>query len=290
MELGKIVCDGCGGRSFIKKGDSYECEYCGSSYIIENDENVVSKTLTDAQIIEYYLEATKYMLANNYSEEFKALSKALDLAPNNALTLVKLGRCYRNLGLQDKAIEAYQKALEIDPSLGTAYTNLGTIYILNQKWSEAATQYQMGLPLIDQKEDDYWTAYANYAIAVAKLGDTARANNMIKEAEQHGYKNGNTCRSLAGIKAQGCYVATCVYGSYDCPQVWTLRRYRDDTLGSTWYGRLFIRAYYAISPTLVKWFGNTTWFKKFWEVKLDRMVAKLQAEGVKDTPYEDKNW
>ena len=88
----------------------------------------------------------------------------------------------------------------------------------------------------------------------------------------------------------GCYVATCVYGSYDCPQVWTLRRFRDDTLGSTWYGRLFIRTYYAISPTLVKWFGKTNWFKKIWKGKLDRMVAKLQNNGVKDTPYEDKEW
>ena len=88
----------------------------------------------------------------------------------------------------------------------------------------------------------------------------------------------------------GCYVATCVYGSYDCPQVWTLRRYRDDTLGSTWYGRLFIRTYYAISPTLVKWFGKTNWFKKLWKGKLDRMVTKLQSNGVEDTPYEDKNW
>ena len=96
--------------------------------------------------------------------------------------------------------------------------------------------------------------------------------------------------SQTGTSSGGCYVATCVYGSYDCPQVWTLRRYRDDTLGSTWYGRLFIRTYYAISPTLVKWFGKTNWFKKLWKAKLDRMVAKLQSNGVEDTPYEDKNW
>ena len=93
----------------------------------------------------------------------------------------------------------------------------------------------------------------------------------------------------AGRKS-GCYVATCVYGSYDCPQVWTLRRYRDETLGSTWYGRAFIRTYYAISPTLVKWFGETKWFKKMWQGKLDRMVKKLQAKGFEDTPYEDKKW
>lgn len=88
----------------------------------------------------------------------------------------------------------------------------------------------------------------------------------------------------------GCYVATAVYGSYDCPQVWTLRRYRDDTLAKTWYGRAFIHTYYAISPTLVKWFGNTDWFKNMWKPKLDRMVSNLNSEGVENTPYEDKKW
>lgn len=88
----------------------------------------------------------------------------------------------------------------------------------------------------------------------------------------------------------GCYVATCVYGSYDCPQVWTLRRFRDNTLGSTWYGRAFIRTYYTISPMIVKWFGNTAWFKKMWRGTLDRMVKKLEANGVENTPYKDKKW
>ena len=91
-------------------------------------------------------------------------------------------------------------------------------------------------------------------------------------------------------KSGGCYVATAVYGSYDCPQVWTLRRYRDDTLSKTWYGRAFIHTYYAISPTLVKWFGNTNWFKNMWKPKLDKMVNNLNSEGVDNTPYEDKQW
>ena len=91
-------------------------------------------------------------------------------------------------------------------------------------------------------------------------------------------------------KSGGCYVATCVYGSYDCPQVWTLRRFRDNTLASTWYGRAFIKTYYTVSPTLVKWFGETKWFKNMWKGKLDRMVKNLQSEGVESTPYEDRNW
>ena len=88
----------------------------------------------------------------------------------------------------------------------------------------------------------------------------------------------------------GCYIATAVYGSYDCPQVWTLRRFRDDTLAETWYGRTFIRVYCSISPTLVKWFGHCAWFQKMWRGRLDHMVADLNAKGVEGTPYNDKNW
>lgn len=90
--------------------------------------------------------------------------------------------------------------------------------------------------------------------------------------------------------SQGCYVATCVYGSYDCPQVWTLRRFRDNTLAETMLGRAFIRIYYAISPTIVKWFGKTEWFQKMWRGVLDNMVQHLNHSGVEDTPYNDREW
>ena len=89
---------------------------------------------------------------------------------------------------------------------------------------------------------------------------------------------------------QGCYVATCVYGSYDCPQVWTLRRYRDDTLAASFFGRGFIRLYYAVSPAIVKWFGHTGWFKRLWRKRLDRWVSKLNSQGVENTPYKDRKW
>ena len=38
---------------------------------------------------------------------------------------------------------------------------------------------------------------------------------------------------------KGCYIATCVYNSYDCPEVWTLRRFRDEYLEKYYLGRLF---------------------------------------------------
>lgn len=88
----------------------------------------------------------------------------------------------------------------------------------------------------------------------------------------------------------GCYIATCVYGSYNCPQVWTLRRYRDYYLAPKLSGRLFIYIYYAISPTIVRLFGNSNWFKKLWKNRLDKMILKLQKEGYNNTPYKDIDW
>lgn len=87
---------------------------------------------------------------------------------------------------------------------------------------------------------------------------------------------------------QGCYVATAVYGSYDCPQVWTLRRFRDDCLLEHKAGRLFVKVYYAVSPKLIAKFGHISWLQKFTRSRLDHMVSVLQKKGYDDTPYCDK--
>lgn len=116
--------------------------------------------------------------------------------------------------------------------------------------------------------------------------------NIIDEYNRKIYRFDNTYmpQQINMKQDGGCYVATCVYGSYDCPEVWTLRRYRDNTLASHWYGRAFIKTYYAVSPAIVRWFGDTKWFKRMWKGRLDRMVKNLWFEGVESTPYEDKRW
>lgn len=134
------------------------------------------------------------------------------------------------------------------------------------------------------------TDYLNYMIKKDFPKDLIEYQiGRIKEYGVDPRKHPSSNSSNSG-RSGGCYIATCVYGSYDCPQVWTLRRFRDNTLASTWFGRVFIRVYYAISPMLVKWFGHTKWFKNLWRGKLDALIRKLQSEGVEDTPYSDKIW
>lgn len=97
-------------------------------------------------------------------------------------------------------------------------------------------------------------------------------------------------QSSSGGGGGGCYIATAVYGSYDCPSVWTLRRFRDYDLAKSIHGRAFIHAYYAVSPCLVRMFGNTNWFRALCKKPLDRLVAKCKAKGYSDLPYKDQIW
>ena len=138
--------------------------------------------------------------------------------------------------------------------------------------------YNLGDNIISIFGDDFgkisadsWEIGIQIHIKILKyyhLADERESNvNIIKKYEDRIKKYNPEYQSL--LPEGGCYIATCVYGSYDCPQVWTLRRYRDNTLASSWYGRLFIKIYYTFSPTVVRLFGKTKWFNKIWRTRLD---------------------
>ena len=137
--------------------------------------------------------------------------------------------------------------------------------------------------------------YNHYDNRGHKTGSsTPDAFGGYRHADAHGKQTGRSDPGMFGgyrnSDSQGCYVATCVYGSYDCPQVWTLRRFRDQTLAKNAFGKAFIRTYYAVSPTIVKRFGKKAWFQKLWRGVLDRMVLRLRKKGVQNTPYRDMKW
>lgn len=97
-----------------------------------------------------------------------------------------------------------------------------------------------------------------------------------------------TTSSSSSNSSGGCYIATCVYGSYDCPEVWRLRRYRDFYLLRRWWGIIFVKIYYYISPKVVKTFGNNNLFKNMWRRYLEDKVKYLEDKGYSDKPYYDR--
>lgn len=89
--------------------------------------------------------------------------------------------------------------------------------------------------------------------------------DMLSQQRGHYNKNQDALKSIAeqlGINTSvgqyiknatgGCYIATMAYGSYEHPQVLELRKFRDNTLSKSSFGRGFIKTYYKYSPKLVE--------------------------------------
>lgn len=78
-------------------------------------------------------------------------------------------------------------------------------------------------------------------------------------------------------RSEGCYIATMAYGDYNHPKVMVLRRYRDNILAKSTYGRAFIKTYYWLSPKLVKILSNHKRINSIIRCLLDKVVEKLSV-------------
>ena len=153
------------------------------------------------------------------------------------------------------------------------------------------THYDANGKKIGSSELGFLSGYTNYDANGHKVGGSEpNFFGGYTSYDTNGHKTGSSdpspfsapinptspASNSSTSNGEGCYIATCVYGSYDAPEVLTLRRFRDEILKKHRLGRAFIRCYYAISPHLVKCFGKSEWFHRFWRKRLDGMVAQFE--------------
>lgn len=304
-----LVCEMCGSPEIVKKDGYYVCQSCETKYTVEEARKMMIEGSVDVSgstvkvdnsaFVEKYLSNARRAYAK---EDWEEVEKYYNMVEQNDPT-----------NMEAVFFSAFGKAMSSlgDSNYGKrqqAFTVLNkSISVIDEYYEKTIEDREAVLGKITDAFIKMWNAPYSFDRNIRDLGvggtswqinmkiDTINAFRL--ELQQIAAKHNDKCiqELIAKLPKQekilaSCYVATAVYGSYDCPQVWTLRRFRDNILAETWYGRAFIRTYYAISPTLVKWFGHTDWFKKMWKGKLDRMVASLNASGVADTPYEDKAW
>ncbi len=247
MENGK--CPSCGGALLLDSSkEKTICRYCGHEVVIPQ---AVQKCVIDG-IADFDTLMLTAQSALDVDEDF------------------------------DKARENYLQALKLRPQDYRVLWGLYVCEIYGIKWARDYHGFVQMPGDIPDKVQEVTKKYGQRALSFAPddikpyyfrvmQTNSKNINNPVEESKNK----------------KGCYVATAVYGSYDCPEVWVLRRYRDFSLDKSFFGRFFIRMYYAISPTVVKVFGKTKWFNRFWKKRLDKKVLELKAKGYADTPYND---
>ncbi len=305
-----MKCEICGSNDIVKQEGIYVCQHCGTKYTVEEAKKLVGTVKIDRteESSKYLTLARRAAQDKNYIDASKYYERVLQEYPDNwEATFYQ--RYYQVFSASPAEVEILGKSFS--NSMGTfvrqlkeddsiedkkaALTKMRSDCLLLSEhlfelYKESHTELMgagAGARWIFEKFSEAVSVeYPEYSDVIRQLNDDAETyTNKVQNctASEMNNRIGNIKQ-----KSGGCYIATCVYGSYDCPQVWTLRRYRDNALAATWYGRTFIRMYYIVSPKLVKAFGETNWFKNIWRHRLDRMVSQLQSKGVADTPYTDK--
>lgn len=321
---GLFVCQNCGTKYTVEEAKKMIIEgtvdVSGSTVKIDTSSRIENlyemarreNIKLNGDALKYYeeivVERTNDWEANFYIPFYKTQNGTLGAAFNNILSMIRVvEETFKRVKQYEPESEherIYTEVQQMCSRVSITWRTMAETYY--EPLGNAGAKDYIGIVSmtfsLDQAVADYLIEYFdNSEVALTIYKDIIinicnawngyvfvqnTANEIIKKIEK--YEPDYAPPQMP--EQSGCYVATAVYGSYDCPEVWTLRRYRDYTLAETWYGRAFIHTYYAISPTLVKWFGNTNWFKKMWKGKLDRMVADLNAKGVEDTPYNDRRW
>lgn len=94
-----------------------------------------------------------YFDANQYQKSVQAYAKALELDPNNPNVLTDQGVMFRALGFYDRAVSNFEKAHQLDPKHLQSLYNIGIIYAVDLKQPAKARQVFESLLLKDQTSD-----------------------------------------------------------------------------------------------------------------------------------------
>ncbi len=309
-----MKCEICGSNQIVKQEGLFVCQHCGTKYTIEEAKKLIGTVKIDKsdETQKFLVLARRAGEEKNYIDANKYYERVLQEDPDNWEAYF-YQRYYQVLSASNSDIDTLGRSFP--NSMATFVRQVAADDSISDKLSALNEMRTKCITLADHLLDVYKTSntsilgagggarwmfekyrdavrdqFSQYTDLISQL--SADAQTYTKKVQDFTAAHGNS--ELSRLKSEakkdggGCYIATCVYGSYDCPQVWTLRRYRDNTLASTIYGRAFIRIYYAISPKLVKAFGHTSWFKNVWRYYLDRLINRLHIQGVSDTPYSDK--
>ena len=106
------------------------------------------------------------------------------MKPNFAEAHYNLGICYNKLGQVDDEIQAYKKALAIEPGMVAALMSLGNAYFGKQSYNAAIEQYHKALWI---KPDD-GTIHYNLGAAYFNKANYQQAAKHVKIAEKLGFK------------------------------------------------------------------------------------------------------
>ena len=111
-----------------------------------------SATLNQNLLAAYHRRGIHYLKTDQLSEAFKCFEQGLKRYPFSEILLSDLAAAHTAAGEYEKALELYQRVLQINPDysaarigMGTTLNNWGSEHARNRDWAEAIACYQQAL-------------------------------------------------------------------------------------------------------------------------------------------------
>lgn len=166
----------------------------------------------------------------------------------------------------------------INGSFDSEFIKMGSI-VYNSAMSHILYSYdkQKTLYLYQKKQHNNSNNLQKMYNELMELLNVIQELPMDEECRSHYDRNraGIITQQEKHLSNDGCYIATMVYGDYNHPQVITLRKYRDDVLRKSSFGKWFIDFYYRESPGLVNRLKNCDRINNIIRIVLDRIVNHI---------------
>jgi tetratricopeptide (TPR) repeat protein len=126
-----------------------------------------------------------YESTNQFNKAIDAHQKALEINPKYYKAWVNLGVAYRLNGNLEEAERSYNQALSIESNYAELHASLGALYIFQNEPEKALSALNRAIELDPQLP----VARANIAVAYAMVGQFDLAKRALDEATRLGYQN-----------------------------------------------------------------------------------------------------
>jgi type IV pilus biogenesis/stability protein PilW len=152
----------------------------------------------DHNILIYFNMGVDLYRQREIPKAIQAYQKVIELDPTYVEAYNNLGIIYQDLGYFDKAFEAYQKAIEVNPQYEKAYNNLGILLFLNGRYEESVGAFQKALEINPGNIE----SYINLGILFKKQGEFKKAIECFQKALTINPLNGETYYNVGMLYEQ----------------------------------------------------------------------------------------
>ncbi len=122
--------------------------------------------------------ALSYYQLENYPKAEKNLLPLLEKNPGDAELTYTTGRNYMEMGLEDKAIIYYEKAVQLDESRSSWFFELGLLYYNNNKFKQAVVSFNQAAEKGFVQSNDF---NENLGFAYLYSGEYEKGEKMLLE-------------------------------------------------------------------------------------------------------------